>query len=163
MDSSARSPYRSKGHKSTLFQPPSPAAAAAVPLIIVSPSANRRDLPESPPIRIKPLEVNISAHRGRFSSGVALLGKREISSSTHAISSLLEGAAIPTAVATSRTIDSPVISPSLLIADADEKNVAVTRSSDYARSTSVIVQGKPKDQYLSDTTFVVISPCGITF
>jgi hypothetical protein len=152
---SARSPYEFKGEKLAHFQPPSP--PVVVPLLIMSPSIDRRERPESPRNQITPLEVSVTARGSRFNSDAALLGKRESpASTTRAISSTLEAAAIVAAVASSCGDDSPVVSPSHLMAGTNEDNTATTRNSGYTYATdTTIVREKSKGQCFPDTTLVV--------
>lgn len=133
-----------------------PSLAASVPLIIVSPSHSRRELPESLLNQIKP-EAIVDAHHSQSDSDAA--------SDTRATLSPLEAATVTTAVAERRTDDSPVVSPALLIVDIDGDNSAMTRSSGYARSTgaTVVQVEKSNSQYLPDVTFVVISRCEVVF
>lgn len=144
VESSARSPYHSKSGKSTPLQPLRP--ATTVPLIVVSPSTNRRELPKSPPIQITPLQVSVSS-RSKPSSTATLSGKREISSSTPMISSSLEVATVTTAVAAN--------------ADADEDSGRAVRNSGYRLSTGPTIV--KEEQYWSDATFVVITSCEVVF
>ncbi|KAF8129954.1 hypothetical protein EV363DRAFT_1078373, partial [Boletus edulis] len=154
LESSTRSPYRSEGDKLARIQPRSN-PSVPVPLIIVSPTVNRRELPEFSRDQITPLKVSVDARRGRFSSNAPPSGERESSSSvTDATSSMLGVAALVAAVASSCADDSSVVSP-LLIADTHEDKRATARSSGNARlSSTTVVQDKLKDQdrCLSDTT-----------
>ncbi|KAG6371816.1 hypothetical protein JVT61DRAFT_9177 [Boletus reticuloceps] len=153
LESSTRSPYRSKGDKLAHIQPRNP--SVPVPLIIVSPTINRRELPESSRDQITPLKVSVDARRGRFSSNAPPSGERVSSLSvTGATSSMLGAAALVAAVASSCADDTSIVSP-LLIADTHEDDRATTRSSGNARlSSTTVVQDKFKDQdqCLSDTT-----------
>ena len=153
-DSSAGSQYQSKGEKRTQLQPHCP--PVVVPLVLKSPSIDRRGLTESPRSQIMPLEVNSTARRSRFNSNATLSGKRESSSSTtHAISSTLEAAAVVAAVASSDD-GSQVVSSSRLMLDTNEDNRATTRNSGYTYAAGTkIVREKSKDECFLDTTLVV--------
>ena len=103
-----------------------------MPLIIVSPSIDHRELPEAPPDQITPLEVRFDAHRGRFSSKATLPDKQKPSSSTNHAS---------------------------LFVNTNKGNNA-NRGSGYTRTTdTTVTQEKPKDHFLSDTSLVVVLSC----
>ena len=141
------SSYRSKGHKSSHLQPVS--SPAIVPLIIVSPGVDRRELPEFPHDQKTHLEVNVEASRSQLGSNATSGNPESPSSTTRAISSTLEAAAVAAVVASSCADDSPVVSPF----GANNEDSVTTRSSRCARSVGpTIVQ----DQCLSGLVVVLL-------
>lgn len=160
----AELPVRAPYSKSNKSAQPRPSAPVTVPLIIVSPSANTRELPESPPCRLKSLDVSIDTRRNRFGSDASLSGERETSAKTRTISSSHEAAAVVAAVTASHTDGPPALSPSVLISDIHEDDTMATRSLGYARPpTASTVEQTSKGQYPSDATSVILSFMGGRF